>query len=76
MDKKANIFYWSIRHVNPRTGEKTGMSTGVVIAETQEEAEKIIYEYQNPDYTCNLAIGELPPEKNYESIYIPIPALR
>lgn len=52
------------------------MSTGVVIAETQEEAEKIIYEHQNPDYTCNLAIGELPPEKNYESIYIPIPALR
>ena len=41
MDKK--IWYWSIRHVHHRTGEKTGVSAGVVIAETQEEAEKIIY---------------------------------
>ena len=50
MDKK--IWYWSIRHVHHRTGEKTGVSAGVVIAETQEEAEKIIYQHINPVYAC------------------------
>lgn len=37
---KMKIFYWSIRHVYHRTVEKTGVSVGVVIAETQEEAKK------------------------------------
>lgn len=74
MDKK--IWYWSIRHVHHRTGEKTGVSAGVVIAETQEEAEKIIYQHINPAYACDLGIGELEPGKNYESIYIPVQCFR
>ena len=45
-------------------------------AETQEEAEKIIYQHINPVYACDLGIGELEPGKNYESIYIPVQCFR
>ena len=48
----------------------------VVLAETQEEAEKIIYQHINPVYACDLGIGELEPGKNYESIYIPVQCFR
>lgn len=62
-------YFFRMKVSHKRTGEIIAVRCGVVLAENNEEAERIAWDKFGNDLTCGLDVWEIPEDGFYYTVY-------